>query len=157
MENEIIIPNRKALQPNTLRLRVSESMRETASARARARLNEEIKRGTVTQTDVSVFAGWSQSKVSKLLHGQLDISVDDLDVICTALGLSIVEAVRDHGLEFCAEMTPTELRLLERIRQLAPDQRAALMTILDVKAHTKIQERRALPKKPKPAKMAHGL
>lgn len=151
-----IIPDTKPLQRQGFPLTVSASMVETASGRARARLKEEIKRGTLTQTDISVFAGWSQSKVSKILHGQLEMTVDDLEVICRALHLSIVEAVRDHGLEFCAEMTPTELRIHDRIRQLTPDQRAALMTILDVKAQTRMHERRALPKKANPAKALHG-
>jgi len=60
-----------------------------------------------------------------------------------------VETVRDPGMEFCADMTPTELRMFERMRQLHPTVLDAIMTLLDVKGTTRAQERRAAAPRPK--------
>lgn len=117
------------------------------SDQARLRLREEMERQKLSQREVSDLLRWSQSRVAKLLTGRVELTVDDLDAMCFALGIQLTEAVRDHGLEFCAEMTPSELRVLERIRQLPQNVLDAVMTIIDVKSHTRRQERRALPAK----------
>lgn len=70
------------------------------------------------------------------------MGVADLESLCFAISLPIVEAVRDHGMEFFAEMTPTELRTLERIRQLNEPDRDAYLHLLSVKVASK---RRASP------------
>lgn len=120
---------------------------ETPSARMRARILREMRDRKLSQTDIAGFLEWTQPRVSKVLHGRVALVVEDLAALCFAVGLSLTEAVRDHGLEFCADMTPTELRFLERIRQLDQTSRDAIMQILDVKTKTRTQERRALPTK----------
>lgn len=125
--------------------------------RVRHRLREEMARLKRGQQDIADLVQWTQSRVAQKLTGRTPITLEELDALAFAVDLPVTELVRDHGLEFCAEMTPTELRVLERFRQLAPDQQHALMTILDVKATTKRQDRRAaLPKKANPAKALHG-
>lgn len=109
-----------------------------------------MSRQKLSQRDLADLLGWkSQSRVAKLLTGRVEFNIDDLEAICFAIGLSVTEAVRDQGLEFCAELTPTELRLLERFRQLQPYQLDAVMTLLDIKGKTRQQERRAAPPKRK--------
>ena len=122
-------------------------MAETASDRARARLRSEMERRHLNQTDVANLLEWTQSKISKVLNGKTGLDVDDLSALCFAVGIQLTEAVRDHGLEFCAEMTPTELRILERIRQLPQPVLDAVMTLLNVPTTTRREDRRATPKK----------
>lgn len=120
---------------------------DTLSERARRRIRDEMQRQHLSQRDVAHLLNWSQSRVSKVLNARVEFNVDDLAALCFALSLQITEAVRDHGLEFLAEMTPTELRILERIRQLPKPVFDAVMTLLDVHRTTVVQERRAAPAK----------
>jgi transcriptional regulator with XRE-family HTH domain len=114
----------------------------------RLRIREEMTRKNLSQRDLSGILGgpgkgWSQSRVGKLLTGRVLMGVADMESLCFAVGLSVVEAVRDHGLEFLAEMTPTELRTLERIKQLDDVTRDAYLRILDVKVRTNVPNRYA--------------
>lgn len=117
----------------------------TLADRARLRLREEMSRKHLSQRDLADLLKWSQSRVARALTGRSGIALDDLEALCFGVGLSVVEAVRDHGLEFLADMTPTELRILERIRQLPTPVLDAVMTLLAVNANTRLQERRASP------------
>lgn len=109
----------------------------------RLRLRDEMTRQDLSQRDVAGILGWSQSKVAHILTGRVELNVDDLAEFCTGLRLSVTEAVRDRGLEFCAEMTPTELRILDRIRKLSRHELDAVMTLLDIKQKTNAPERHA--------------
>lgn len=146
-----MIPKPNPLQDNKLTVYTAPAMTESASERARIRIREEMARKKMSQRDVAGILDWSQSRVSKNLNARIELGLDDLASLSFAVGLQLTEAVRDHGLEFCAEMTPTELRVLERIRQLRPDQLDALMTMLAVTLSTRKQERRAgsVAKKPR--------
>lgn len=105
-----------------------------------------MSRKGLTQRDMAGILGWSQSRISKNLNARIELGLNDLAALCFGVGISLTEAVRDRGMEFCAEMTPTELRLLERVRALSPNQQAAVMTVLHI---TPPEGRRAAPK-PKP-------
>lgn len=123
----------------------------------RSRVRDEMTRRHLSQRDLSgilggAAAGWSQSRVAKILTGRVLMGVADMEALCFAVGLSVVEAVRDHGLEFLAEMTPTELRTLERIRQLDEATRGAFLHMLDVKARSAVPARYAGKKPTKGAK-----
>ena len=119
---------------------------ETPSDRARARILLAMKARDLSQTDVAGILSWTQPRVSKVLNGRVELGVEELAALCFAVGISMTEAVRDHGMEFCAEMTPTELRLFERIRSTTPAKRDAIMTLLEV---TPAPPRRALPPTPR--------
>lgn len=116
------------------------------ATRALLAIREEMERKGISQADIAGQLQWLPARTSKVLHGKLPLTVDDLEALCFAVGLSPTEAVRDRGLEFCADMTPTELRILERLRQL-PHLLDAIAQILQVNLHTRAQERRAVPKK----------
>lgn len=103
------------------------------SEQVRARLREEMARKKLSQRDVANLIGWSQSKVAHQLTQRTEIKIDDLAALCFALDLSVTEAVRTPGLEFVADMTPSEFRIWERIHQLLPHERDALLTVLDLK------------------------
>lgn len=115
------------------------------SVGVRLRLREEMARKDMSQRDVAGILGWSQSRVAHILTGRVEMSVDDLAEFSIGLGLQPTEVVRDHGLEFCAEMTPTELRFLERLRQLPQADQDAVMRVLGVATTTRSQDRRAAP------------
>lgn len=125
------------------------SMAESLSRRALTRIKAEMATKHLNQTELGGILEWSQSKMSKVLNGRVELTVDDLDALCFGVGLSPVETVRDHGLQFCAELKPTELRLLERFRQLPPYVRDAIMELLNVRGTTRLEERRAVPRQAK--------
>lgn len=120
-------------------------MADAASVRARARIRAEMEKRHLSQRDVANLLGWTQSRVSKNLNARIELGVDDLESLCFAVGISLTESVRDHGLEFCAEMTPTELRILENLRGLPAPERDAIATLLRVKSSQ--PERHARPLK----------
>ena len=90
----------------------------TAADRARNRIREEMARKNLNQADIADLLQWTESRVSKIMNGRTELGVNELEALCFATGLTMTEAVRDRGLEFCAEMTPTELRMLELLRAL---------------------------------------
>lgn len=110
----------------------------------------------MSQRDVAGILTWSQSRVAHLLTGHVEMTIDDLAEFAQAVGISPTEAVRDRGMEFCAEMSPTEMRFLERMRQLTQTQRDGLMQLLHVATTTQAQERRAAPTKKKNQKGSSG-
>jgi transcriptional regulator with XRE-family HTH domain len=115
----------------------------TLSDRIRERLRAEMAARHLSQRDVAGIAGWSQSRVAKLMTGRVEMGVDDLEGLCFALDLSLTEVVRDPGLEFCADLTPTELRLLEQYRKQSEPMKTAITEILQVRAKGGLPQRYA--------------
>ena len=117
----------------------------TLADQARDRLREEITTKRLSQKDLEglLGEGWSQSRISKILCGTTELTVNDLAALCFALSLSVVEVLRDPGFEFVAEMTPLELRILERFRAVTQAERDAYAIILEM--------RLARPQGPRPA------
>jgi transcriptional regulator with XRE-family HTH domain len=126
-------------------------MTDTTSTRARERIRLEMHRLKLNQADLANQINWTQSKVSKVLNGDTELAVEDLDALCFAVNLRITEAVRDHGMEFCAELTPTELRIVEGLRHRGPDVVAAILKLLFLKAPEAPQ---AMPLKKKTRKLS---
>lgn len=139
-----VSPKEKPLRTNGLSA-ILPAMTHRLEGQVRLRLREEMARKKISQRDLAGQLDWSQSRLAKVLTGRVEMGVGDLEELCFALNVAATEAVRDHGLEFCAEMTPTELRVLERLRQITPTMLDAVMVLLDVKTKTRIQERRAAP------------
>lgn len=113
----------------------------TLNDRIRERLKEEKARRHLSERDIGQLINWSQSKVAQKFSGRTPITCDELEALCFALSIAPTEAVRDHGVEFCAEMTPMELRYLERLRQLPPETRNALMGLLGLERSTRVESR----------------
>jgi transcriptional regulator with XRE-family HTH domain len=111
-----------------------------------------MARKHLSQRDLAGILDWSQSRISKNLNARIELGLDDLGAMCFGVGISLTEAVRDHGLEFCAEMTPTELRILERIRQLTKPELDAWMQVLRVQSNTRPEDQRAAPNVRNPTK-----
>lgn len=100
--------------------------------RVRERIRIEKDRLKLSERDIADMLDWGQSKVSQKLNGRTDITLNELESLCFAVSIAPTEAVRDPGLEFVADMTPTELRLFERIRKLSAEQRAAILMVLHI-------------------------
>lgn len=101
----------------------------------------------ITQADIADSLGCSQGRVAKMLKGTTNLRVNDLEQLAARVGISLSEAVRDRGLEFYAEMTPTELRVLERMRQ-RPGLLHGVMMILDIKGDVRHAPKPATPHRP---------
>ncbi len=127
----------------------------TASQRARHRVREEMHQKNLSQMDLVAFTGWTPSRVSKILHGKIPMTVEDLENLANAVSLPITEVIRDHGVEFCAEMTPSEMRVLDAFRALPTNEdRDAYERVLNVKRLT--HERRAASHKTVSKRLSGG-
>lgn len=114
------------------------------SEEVRNRIREELGKRKWSFRHAARLLDWNASSVYHLMDGTVEFRVDDVEAFGTILQMRPTELVRDRGLEFVADMTPTELRLFERIRALDPKQRDAIMTVLHIAAP---EARRALPKR----------
>jgi len=102
------------------------------SEQVRLRIRDEMRARQLSQRDVAGLTGWSQSKVAHQLTAHTEMKVDDLAALCFAVGLSVPEVVRDPAREWCAELTPTELRVVERYRTLPEAVQKATLVFLAV-------------------------
>jgi len=86
----------------------------------------------ITGVDIAGRLRWSEGKVSKVLTGRTELGVDELDALCFAVGIPLTEAVRDQGIEFCAEMAPTELKILQQFREETEPVQNMILHVLHV-------------------------
>ena len=105
-----------------------------------------------SQRDFAERMGRSQPWVAKVIRGPRkggqDVRLEDLDDLALALGVTSVELVRDHGLEFVAELTPSEMRVLQQFRKLpAPLQQTVRDMLTIPHALGETEEIRRGPKK----------
>ena len=93
-----------------------------AAERIRLRLREELDARDISQRDLADALSrkgleiWTQSRVGKILTGRVALCVDDVEAFANALGLDLVEVVRDRGREFCADLTPSQMKLITIVR-----------------------------------------
>lgn len=103
----------------------------TAAERALLRVREEMNERHISQRDLAALLRCSQGRITKILNGGVNLRVDDLETLADAVGLRLTELVRDRGLEFYAEMTPSELRIFQTIRR-SPKVMQGVMILLDI-------------------------
>lgn len=115
--------------------------------RVRQRLREEAGKRKLSHRTLAAFLNWGQPKVTQKLTGRTPMTLNEFAALCFAVGLQPTEAVRDRGLEFSAEMTPTELRVLELFRQLPKAASEGLLTFLQISPARSEIESRGLTKK----------
>lgn len=110
----------------------------SVAGRVRLRIKEELEARELSQRDLADLISrrstevWTQSRIGKVLKGRVRLCVEDVALIADVLDLPLSEIVRDRGLEFYAEMTPTEVRIIERLRQ-RKEVAQALLTVLDIR------------------------
>lgn len=86
----------------------------------------------ITQPDLASLMKCSQSRISKILTADATLDVDTLAALCFHVGLPVTEVLRDRGMEFFAEMTPSEMRVLEAFRAATPTMRSGVMQVLGI-------------------------
>jgi transcriptional regulator with XRE-family HTH domain len=101
-----------------------------ATDRALARIQQAMKEHRISQRALAERLDCSQGRVAKILKGRIRLTVDDLETIAALVQLPLVETIRNRGVEFFAELTPSELKMLEAVRESPPLQRA-LSDLLD--------------------------
>jgi transcriptional regulator with XRE-family HTH domain len=101
----------------------------TVADRAVLRIREEMAERKVSQRELADRLECSQGRVAKLLNGGVQLRVNDMALLATAVGITPVEALRDRGLEFFAELTPSEVRILERLRRRPNALQGALLML----------------------------
>lgn len=116
---------------------VSGPMSESVADRAIARIREEMTTKGLSQADIAGRLAQTESRISRLLTRITPPTIDDLEALCFAVDLRPSEAVRDHGLEWCAEMTPTELRVLTGFRRASREIQDIVTAVLRAKAGAK--------------------
>jgi len=107
------------------------------------RIRDEMTKKKLSQQDVADLLQWTQTKVSQKLNGRSETTLNEFEALCFAVGLSKVEAIRDQGLEFVAELTPSEVRMFQRLRQMPPVVWDAVSTLLKVQETTPVPLRGA--------------
>lgn len=115
--------------------------------RTRQRLRDAKGTEKLSVRDIAGIVKWPPSRVAQKFSGRTPITLDELETLCFALGIQPTEAVRDRGLEFVAEMTPTELRLLELIRRLPKPAYDGLLHFMQVNPKLDAEPRGATPKR----------
>lgn len=96
---------------------------QPVSRRIRQKLRDKLAHRKISQRALAARLyrttgeEWSQSKVHKILTGQVELKVDDLSLMAAEAGLSLVELVREPGRELVADMTPTEMRIVNAMRE----------------------------------------
>lgn len=100
--------------------------------RARQRIREEAAKRKLSHRNMAGFLNWGFNKVTQKMTGRTPMTLNEFAALCFAVGIQPSEAVRDRGLEFCAEMTPTELRFLEHLRKLPKPAYEGLLHFLQV-------------------------
>lgn len=101
----------------------------TVAERAVLRIREEMTERKISQRALADRLKCSQGRVAKMLNGGVNLRLDDVGVLAEAVGITIVEAIRDRGLEFYAELTPSEVRILERLRRRPNALQGALLML----------------------------
>lgn len=105
--------------------------------RIRHRLKDEMQARGLSQRDVALLITeqtgerWNQADVQKIVSGYIELKMNDLAAIADAIGITLCEAVRDPGREYVADLTPSEVRLLQRL-QRRPEMLDAIMTLLNM-------------------------
>jgi hypothetical protein len=96
---------------------------QPVSRRIRQKLRDQLAHRKISQRALALRLSrntgehWSQSKVHKILTGQVQLLVDDLSLMAAEAGFSLVELVREPGRELVVDMTPTEMRLITAMRE----------------------------------------
>lgn len=108
---------------------------DTLSERARMRLRDELYARRIMQRDACAHLEratgetWSQSRLSKTLNGEVGLLVDIAAALADMAGITLVDIVREPGRELVADLTPSEMQLLQAVRS-RPQLLPALLQLL---------------------------
>jgi transcriptional regulator with XRE-family HTH domain len=96
---------------------IQPSMADDPAARVRRRLAEWIEIVGLTQREVAAELNRSQPWLDKILSGENSVRLKDLDDIARRMRTSASDLVRETTERRTVELTPSEFRLIERLRR----------------------------------------
>lgn len=108
---------------------------ETPAERVRARMRQWLDVTGLTQEEFALSMEKGQEWLSAILKGKNDPRLRDLDLIADAMRTSAAELVRATSDRYQLELTPTEVRILEKLRR-KPEILEGLVLLLEVRPPT---------------------
>jgi transcriptional regulator with XRE-family HTH domain len=109
---------------------VSESPTMDPAERVRQRLSDWMEVAGLTQREFAGELHRSQPWLDKILTGENAVRLKDLDDIATKMRTTAADLVREPSERRVVELTPTELRLIERLRR-KPELLSACVTLVE--------------------------
>jgi transcriptional regulator with XRE-family HTH domain len=94
-----------------------------AATALRERFRALLKQRSISQSELCLRLTkrthhvWREAHLSRILNGHIGLQLDDFAAMVDAAGFSMVELVREPGREFVADLTPSEMRILNAIRE----------------------------------------
>lgn len=116
---------------------------DTPADRVRERMRQWLEMADLTQDEFAASMSKTQEWLAAILKGKNDPRLRDLDLIADAMRTSASELVRATSDRYQLELTPTEVRILEKLRR-KPDTLKGLLLLLDVGPGS-AQERISVP------------
>lgn len=104
---------------------------KTPADRVRERMERWMTLTGLSQREFAADLDKTQVWLQKVLAGENDVRLRNLDEIARAMRTTAAELVRDDEVRYQLELTPTEVRLIEQLRR-RPDAFRALTMLLDI-------------------------
>lgn len=107
-----------------------------AAERVRLRMRDWMETTGLDQRTFADALGKSQVWLQKVLKGENHVRLRDLDQVAEAMRTSAAELVRDETARYTLECSPSEVRMIERLRH-HPDIYQAVTTIVNARFPSK--------------------
>lgn len=108
----------------------------SAADRVRERMRDWMETTGLDQRTFAEALGKSQVWLQKVLKGENHVRLRDLDQVAHAMRTSAAELVRDESARYTLECSPSEVRLVERLRH-HPEVYQAVTTIVNARFPSK--------------------
>jgi len=92
-----------------------------------SRLRELRKSANVSAYKLSQLSGVRQATISEIESGKIRPTVDTLDKLCSALGISLADFFNEKA----NSLSPEKVRVIEKIKMLPLDKVKILESVLD--------------------------
>lgn len=116
--------------------------------RVRQRLERFMEISGYTQREFAAALGMSQPWLEKILTGENQVRLEDLDNLADKMHTTAAQLIRTDEERYTLELTPTELNVVERLRR-KPELLLACLTLLQAAPASSVGSRRASPKGPR--------
>lgn len=116
-------------------------MPPTPAERVRERLKHWLEITNLTQRELARTVKKSQVWVKHIVHGTNEVRLRDLDIIADAMRTTASELVRAEDERYQLELSPTEVRVIEKLRR-RPELFQAVCTICEIPPPPVSQNRR---------------
>lgn len=104
---------------------------DTPATRVRDRMKDWLQVTGISQQEFVEELQKTQPWLAAILKGKNDVRLADLDIIAQAMRTTASELVRTSDERYQLELSPTEVRIMERLRH-RPEMYGAIATLLRV-------------------------